>query len=91
MGSLVQARDVLAEMREIKAMLKRHRWVSVEDRLPDTFNEHGDTFNYVLAYDRRWGLDIARLDRGKWVSRLLTEYRQVTHWMPLPSAPREDS
>lgn len=90
MGTLVQARDVLTEMRELRAVLRRHRWISVEDKLPEPLNSWKDMFNYVLVYDRRWGVDMARYEKGRWFNRLLCHYEQVTHWMPLPEAPKEE-
>lgn len=91
MGALTPVRDVLEEMRELRAILRRHRWISVEDKLPESLNEYRDMFNYVLVYDRRWGVDFARLEKGRWLTRLMIEFRQVTHWMPIPEKPMEES
>lgn len=72
----------LADWRAIHAKLsEKQGWVSVADRLP----EHGD----VLCATRGGNVDI-------YVHQLVGEYadgRQpgdsaITHWMPLPEAPK---
>ena len=71
------------------------KWISVEERLPDTAERvlvcktwlgmvHKPEYGYYQDFPSR---------KGCWY--VLTEYgyhpqREVTHWMPLPKAPKED-
>lgn len=57
-------------------------WISVEDEMPEdnvevlTINK----FNFPVVCYRF---------RGYWFSRHGNEYVGITHWMPLPEAPKE--
>ena len=66
------------------------KWISVEERLPETddfvivaiLDERGDTpYQYT---DFGWYLDVAKC----WIVNA-EQRRDVTHWMPLPKAPKE--
>ena len=66
-------------------MLEKSRWISVEDRLPET---SGDV---IIYFDRCGGeIGIGWYDKkyNAWVmnNRVICGYN-VTHWMPLPDAP----
>lgn len=76
----------------IEAGPVRQAWISVEDRLPEKYK-------FVLLfgiYDRVWKPMLGWLgdfDEGWYV---FTEYgefhpREVSHWMPLPEAPKEET
>ena len=68
---------------------KTTRWIPVTERLPETPGE------YMVAYhpcywDRvhdeiKVGLDSFR-GKTSWAKK---KYQRVTHWMPLPDAPKE--
>ena len=58
-------------------------WISVKDRLPDTYKA-------VITYDKYSGV------KENWLlkSKPCVSWSQgfhVTHWMPLPEAPKEDN
>ena len=67
-------------------------WISVKDRMPDEKNEyltayhpcHWDNVNYHIVQ-----IDIDTW-RGKttWAKK---KYHRVTHWMPLPEPPKEET
>lgn len=66
------------------------RWISVKDRLPEEYKgEDNELINY-LCYMPEYGIDIANFMKpaGIWVCMGLPV--KVTHWMPLPEAPKED-
>ena len=67
-------------------------WVSVDDRLP------GESGEYIVAYhpchwdsvhtDKTYvGLDTFR-GKTTWAKK---KYQKVTHWMPKPEPPKEDT
>ena len=59
---------------------KQSEWISVEDRLPTTYQD-------VLCYDgHNYCVDFIRLD-GTWCDAELHHF-EITHWMPLPEAPK---
>lgn len=70
----------------------RNRWISVEERLP---NEKGV---YIVTYHPCYWDDVNYekvklgtdkfLGKQKWCKR---KYRRVTHWMPLPQPPKEET
>lgn len=58
-------------------------WISVEDRLPELEKN-------VLIFSN-FGTYTGELKmHNEWADHHLYEIDQVTHWMPLPSPPRED-
>ena len=84
-------------MRKAFSMLKEQEkthWISVKDRMPDR-----KWIDYLVATelcDGTIGINIAWLygDDGEWASTdgSIREGREVvTHWMPLPGPPKEES
>lgn len=73
------------------------KWISVEDRLPDCWVQHGDVFTseLVLTYDVYNETEIGeRVEIGEHTEKgfEITERAwtcdvEVTHWMPLPESP----
>ena len=61
------------------------QWISVKDKLPDSTPMVLAMCidGYELAYYGNYG-------KGQWTNTLGTEHLNVTHWMPLPAAPREE-
>ena len=60
------------------------KWISVDDRLPESGKE-----SVLIAL--RWGeVDIGWCEDGRWRSEFVNEYEEgeVTHWMPLPVPPK---
>jgi len=64
---------------------KQSEWISVEERLPEHLEK-------VLVYDEMGNMNTAiflHYDNGNvdWCTSVRLN-RQVTHWMPLPEAPK---
>jgi hypothetical protein len=75
-----QAADAIEE-------LSKPRWIPVTERLP----ENGE---YVLCFCRANIVCVLRRDKdGDWYENPTHVYMSgfVTHWMPLPSPPKEES
>lgn len=59
-------------------------WIPVTERLPESGKE-----SVLIAL--RWGeVGIGWCEDGRWRSEFVNEYEEgeVTHWMPLPDAPK---
>ena len=77
---------------------KQGEWISVDERLPENdYGKHWKERQYYLVMTEPSGLmRVARYgykEYGWWVdghSYVLDErnYKRVTHWMPLPEAPK---
>ena len=73
-------------------------WISVEERLPDNdWGKHWKDRNYYLVFTKPSGLMNVAVygykEHNWWVDRnscVLDKknYKEVTHWMPLPEAPK---
>lgn len=66
---------------------KEHCWIPVTERLPEEFE------NVLVANKRGKHYDI---DKGWWNGSYFDRcaksgYHSVTHWMPLPPAPKEET
>ena len=67
--------------------LQHPQWIPVEERLPE---ERG---NYIVYARRKLVTDIiceAIFDSKFWYKQSSGAYLEVTHWMPLPAAPRKE-
>ena len=65
------------------------QWISVEERLPEAWkNEDGVLVNYMI-YTPEFGADIGNYHEKdkRWLRMAIP--CTVTHWMPLPDAPKE--
>lgn len=60
-----------------------YKWVSVKDRLPE---ENGEYLVYCGEYN---GICVLNYEILKTKSKWRTKWKEVTHWMPLPKAPKE--
>jgi hypothetical protein len=76
---------------DVVKMLKQSEWISVEERLPDKWGKY-------LAYRKCHfapHVDIIRYDTNRSVWYFFDsewgdcEVNDITHWMPLPEAPKE--
>lgn len=56
-------------------------WISIDERLPE---EDVRVLVYINSERSYTKFDTDRLKEGKWVRW----YSDVTHWMPLPEAPK---
>lgn len=71
------------KVKELEA--QAHKWISVEERLPEEEVQ-------VLVYGRIF-MDIGWILDSKWKSEYINAYDddEITHWMPLPEAPKEET
>lgn len=77
---------------ETLAELERPRWVSVAERLPE---DRSDVLAY-LKYEVGGRIAAANYDKGMWQDCVMgglyrTEEGVVTHWMPIPQPPKEET
>lgn len=77
--------DFYPEKRKAATQPKYGEWISVSDRLPE------EKQSVLVHYVDGW-MPIAFLLDGKWYqSGGETSWLIVTHWMPLPELPKEDT
>ena len=57
-------------------------WISVKEKLPKE-GEYVATINTVGVKDVRY------YSSGKWYSNYGNEYGDITHWLPMPQAPKK--
>lgn len=74
-------------IRENRHLATEHKWISVEDGLPKVAVD-------VLITDGKYvsmGYVLNMGDSGlcPWVAKQPVFYRDITHWMPLPTSPTE--
>lgn len=65
---------------EVQAM----RWIPVEGRLPEEKQR-------VIVRCERVGTSVGWILWGNWMTDIGPGAGKVTHWMPLPKAPKEDN
>lgn len=71
-----------AYLEDLYYEVTKPQWISVEEELPEDNVEvlTVNKFNFPVVCYRF---------RGYWFSRHGNEYVGITHWMPLPQAPKE--
>mgnify|MGYP002515037756 CR=1 FL=1 len=80
-------RDEYRERLDNANELMQKRWIPVTERLPEVRT-------WVLCYCRANSFDVFRMtDEGNWQygNRSIYMKGYVTHWMPLPPAPKEET
>lgn len=87
----LDAADLIERLTAENAALREKvpQWISVEDRLPEAWkNEEDDTLINYMIYSPYFGVDIGNYHKeaGTWLCMALP--CTVTHWMPLPGAPK---
>lgn len=85
-------RKVLRLIEQAPTLDLAPKWISVKDRLPPhqaekvlVINEHGDVRVYAL-WKREYGNKWTWIDENGEDNHV----NNITHWMPLPEAPKED-
>lgn len=66
-------------------------WISVNDRLP--FSKYGES-DSVLTVSESGIYEILYFDGGCWckpTGEIRNACTKITHWMPLPEPPKEES
>ena len=79
--------DVLMKAADAIEELSKPRWIPVTERLPEVRV-------WVLCYCRANSFDVFRMtDEGHWQygNRSIYMKGYVTHWMPLPEPPKEET
>lgn len=66
------------------------RWISVEERLPEPYQNVLTCAWKLFGADRRlvYGIDYT-IENNEWVCGGESYKTMVTHWMPLPEPPKE--
>lgn len=79
--------DVILQLDDMPALTPPNEWVSVEERLP------APTENLVLVYDGTGvGINMAWYSYAMgWKYRTGLPGVEITHWMPLPEPPKEET
>ena len=83
--------DALIYIEQLEPM-RYGRWISVEERLPD---DRGNFITKIHCDNGDW-IEVNTFDHmeKEWwhdaVNRTVKATEFVTHWMPLPEAPKED-
>lgn len=72
------AENILREVKKLKSTTPNNQWISVEDRLPEPTYQ-------VLVYTSDCWIVIDALDNN---GEFMECGYNVTHWMPLPEAPK---
>ena len=68
------------------------KWISVEERLPEPYQNVLTCAWKLFGADRKlvYGIDYTT-DNGEWACGGESYKTMVTHWMPLPEPPKEDA
>lgn len=64
--------------------VQQMRWIPVEERLPEEKQR-------VIVRCERVGTSVGWILWGNWMTDIGPGAGKVAHWMPLPSAPKEDN
>lgn len=82
---LSRENESLAKSVNEASVILRKRWIPATERLPELFNR-------VIVYDKRWGvLSAMKGEDDSWGGRNDIVIEKVTHWMPLPELPEEET
>lgn len=79
-----EAADTLEQFQAENEKLKAEvpRWIPVEERLPEEKQR-------VIVRCERVGTSVGWILWGNWMTDIGPGAGKVTHWMPLPEAPKE--
>lgn len=64
--------------------VQQMRWIPVEERPPEEKQR-------VIVRCERVGTSVGWILWGNWMTDIGPDAGKVTHWMPLPKAPKEDN
>ncbi len=68
------------------------KWISVDDKLPDDDKNYYESVLVYCAYGACKEFDDAYLtDNKTWLDEKYNAQIPVTHWMPLPEPPKDQS
>ena len=82
---LEEAASALEQLQAENERLKAQalRWIPVEERLPEEKQR-------VIVRCERVGTSVGWILWGNWMTDIGPGAGKVTHWMPLPKAPKEE-
>ena len=75
--------DIFAKTYESSTLTPPNEWVRVEERLPEEKQR-------VIVRCERVGTSVGWILWGRWMTDIGPHAGDVTHWMPLPSLPKEE-
>ena len=83
---------LLAEAADAIEELSKPRWISVEERLPEV---EEDVLIAVTVHTKKGDARVVTTDffntAGQWNGASCSWRYEVTHWMPLPQPPEEET
>lgn len=88
---LDKAAEAIERLTAENAALRENvpQWISVEDRMPEAWkNEEDDTLINYMIYSPYFGIDIGNYHKEARTWLCMALPCTVTHWMPLPGAPK---
>ena len=89
-----EIKQFFADMVNEAPTIEPPRWIHVSEQLPEP-----DVYVLVIAYGKpaknvtlRGAVELAEYDPEGWILEMWPEWTDanVTHWTPLPEAPKED-
>ena len=75
---------LLVDINTVPTLTPPNEWVSVEERLPEEKQR-------VIVRCERVGTSVGWILWGNWMTDIGPGAGKVTHWMPLPSPPKEET
>lgn len=75
--------QVLYDIQHVPTLTPPNEWVSVDERLPEEKQR-------VIVRCERVGTSVGWILWGNWMTDIGPGAGKVTHWMPLPKAPKEE-
>ena len=82
-------KDALAYIQQLEAQVPR--WIPVEERLPATDDDVLIVTNNEFGTGYEVGQGYYDICDEEWFGHAYVGTIDVTHWMPLPKAPKEDA
>ena len=81
-GAICTGKD--CEIPNMPTLTPPNEWVSVDEKLPKEKQR-------VIVRCERVGTSVGWILWGNWMTDIGPGAGKVTHWMPLPKAPKEDN
>lgn len=80
----------IARCSRAEKQLEQHKWISCEDKLPETSGRYFVYTENIAGYNPLKNREfIADFFGGEWIFTGW-EYNRVTHWLPLPQKPESE-
>ena len=83
LGNIVDRLAAYEDTGLIPEEVQQMRWIPVEERLPEEKQR-------VIVRCERVGTSVGWILWGNWMADIGPDAGKVTHWMPLPKAPKEE-